>query len=52
MNLLPRAWTKGRNMETYTYNDRQVNRIITLSLGVGVVVGFLLALAFSIPKLD
>ena len=52
MNLLPRPFTNGRNIETYTYNDRQVNRIITLSLTVGVIVGFLLAVAFSIPKLD
>jgi len=40
----------GRAIETYTYNDRQVARIVTLSLGVGVLLGLVLAYLLHIPS--
>ena len=33
----------GRAIETYTYNDRQVARIVTLSLIVGMLLGAVVA---------
>lgn len=43
MSLLPRAWSGGRNMETYTYNDRQVVRLVMIALCTGVFMGAAIA---------
>ena len=48
MNILPRAWSGGRIMETYTYNDRQVAKIVTLSLGAGFLLGLVVAFLFHV----
>lgn len=49
MNILPQAWSGGRKIETYTYNDRQVQRIATLAVGVGFLLGLLVALLLHVP---
>lgn len=49
MNILPQAWSRGRKIETYTYNDRQVQRIVTLSLGVGFLLGLLASMLLHVP---
>ena len=40
----------GRSIETYSYNDRQVARIVTLSLGTGVILGLILAYILHISS--
>lgn len=50
MNLLPRAWERGRTMETYTFNDRQVQRLIAYTLFTGVIAGLVIGFALSVAS--
>ena len=40
-----------RQIETFSYTDRQVNRMIAVSISIGVVLGIILAYVFHIPSL-
>lgn len=50
MKCLPAAWSGRRVMETYTYNDRQVARIVALSIGFGVLLGISIATLLHIKS--